>query len=172
MFVNCPASVTHCPRRLAAILLSLIGIDPKKKGWVYRLENRQQIGLELRQKYFGTEDACGALWEVVIACQGQVFHTASGLPFSYTVRRKRDGSYSGELLITRKEGSKTLTRSSVELAFQRVCRDTAADGAPPFYKGPKAIGQIFGISYVYSLFWAWGLITVPEPVARKLEGGA
>ena len=96
---------------------------------------------------------------------------ASGLPFSYTVRRKRDGSYSGELLITRKEGSKTLTRSSVELAFQRVCRDTAADGAPPFYKGPKAIGQIFGISYVYSLFWAWGLITVPESVARKLEGG-
>lgn len=56
------------------------------------------------------------------------------------------------------------------MAFQRVCRDTAADNPPPFYKGPKAIGQIFGISYIYSLFWAWGLITVPEKVARKLNG--
>ena len=53
----------------------------------------------------------------------------------------------------------------MELAIQRVCRDTAADDPPPFYKGPKAIGQIFGISYIYSLFWAWGLITVPEKVA-------
>ena len=96
---------------------------------------------------------------------------ASGLPFSYTVRRKRDGAYSGELLVTRKEGSKTLTRSSVELAFDRVREDSAADNGPPCYKGPKAIGQIFGISYVYSLFWAWGLITVPEAVARKLNGG-
>ena len=134
------------------------------------MENRQQIGRALRQRYFAGEDVSGALWEAVIACQEQTFHTASGLPFSYTVRRKRDGSYSGELLITRKEDSKTLTRSSVELAFQRVCRDTDADGTPPYYKGPKAIGQIFGISYVYSLFWAWGLITVPEAVARKLEG--
>ena len=58
----------------------------------------------------------------------------------------------------------------MELAFQRVCRDTAADDPPPFYKGPKAIGQIFGISYIYSLLWAWGLITVPEKVARKLNG--
>ena len=82
---------------------------------------------------------------------------------------EKDGTYSGELLITRKEGSKTLTRSSVELAFQRVCRDSA-DGGLPFYKGPKAIGQIFGISYVYSLFWAWGLIEVPETVAGKLGG--
>ena len=33
---------------------------------------------------------------------------------------------------------------------------------PPEYKGPKAIGQIFGISYLYSMFWKWGLINVPE----------
>ena len=38
------------------------------------------------------------------------------------------------------------------------------------YKGPKAIGQIFGISYVYSMFWKWGLIQVPMRVEIKLKG--
>ena len=112
------------------------------------------IGSALRQKLLAGENAHGALWEAVIACQGEPFYTASGLPFSYEVRKKKDGTYSGELLVTRKEGGKTLTRSSVGLAFDRVCRD-ANGGEKPFYKGPKAIGQIFSISYVYSLLWAW-----------------
>lgn len=55
------------------------------------MENWKFLGGELRQKYIAGEDACGVLWEVVIACQGDTFHTASGLLFSYTVRRKRDG---------------------------------------------------------------------------------
>lgn len=134
------------------------------------MENRERIGWELGRLLRHGEDAHEALWQAVIACQGETFYTASGLPFSYTVRKKRDGTYSGEVLISRKEGSKTLTRSSVQLALDRVSRDYAANGAPPFYKGPKAIGQIFGISYVYSLFWVWGLIRVPEAVARKLGG--
>jgi hypothetical protein len=41
---------------------------------------------------------------------------------------------------------------------------------PAEYKGPKAIGQIFGISYVYSMFWKWGLISVPQNVEEKLRG--
>ena len=41
---------------------------------------------------------------------------------------------------------------------------------PLEYKGPKAIGQIFGISYVYSMFWKWGLIQVPMRVEIKLKG--
>ncbi|MCI5647901.1 MAG: hypothetical protein MR332_00450 [Fusicatenibacter sp.] len=40
----------------------------------------------------------------------------------------------------------------------------------PEYKGSKAIGQIFGISYVYSIFWKLGLIRVPEMVEKRLEG--
>lgn len=39
------------------------------------------------------------------------------------------------------------------------------------FKGPKAIGQIFGISYVYSLFWKFGLIRVPAKVEEKLRAG-
>jgi hypothetical protein len=41
---------------------------------------------------------------------------------------------------------------------------------PAEFKGPKSIGQIFGISYVYSLFWKWKLIAVPEKVEEKLKG--
>jgi hypothetical protein len=52
------------------------------------------------------------------------------------------------------------------------CSDTELDMpfVPCEYKGPKAIGQIFGISYIYSLFWRWGLIAVPEKVKEKLKG--
>jgi hypothetical protein len=124
-------------------------------------------------------DADAALWQTVIAYQNYPFYTASGLPFSYTVKCKKNGVYSGELLISRKEGSKTLTRSSVMLAFHKVREGLsildAEHGtkkvlAPAEYKGPKAIGQIFGISYVYSMFWMWGLISVPQKVEEKLSG--
>ena len=105
------------------------------------------------------------LWDAVVAYQNQPLRTLSGLEFSYTVKHKKNGEYSGELLVSRKETSKTLTRSSVMLAFHKVLEQievTEKDGtvlfAPPSYKGPKAIGPIFGISYIFSLFLALGLI--------------
>lgn len=115
------------------------------------------------------------LWDALLAGQGEFFNTSSGLPFSYVVKRKRNGEYSGELLVSRKETSKTLTRSSVLLAFHKVI-DAAqicdingkAELILPEYKGPKAIGQIFGISYIYSIFWKFGLIRVPAKVQEKL----
>ena len=115
------------------------------------------------------------LWDALLAGQGEVFNTSSGLPFSYVVKKKRNGEYSGELLVSRKETSKTLTRSSVLLAFHKVI-DAAqicdingkAELILPEYKGPKAIGQIFGISYIYSIFWKFGLIRVPAKVQEKL----
>lgn len=116
------------------------------------------------------------LWDTLLVYQGYVFCTSSGLPFSYVVKRKRNGEYSGELLVSRKETSKTLTRSSVLLAFHKVI-DAAqicdingkAELILPEYKGPRAIGQIFGISYIYSIFWKFGLIRVPAKVQEKLN---
>ena len=109
------------------------------------------------------------LWETILAYQGETFYTLSGLEFSYTVKRKKNGEYSGELLVSRKETSKTLTRSSVMLAFHKVLAEMKfkeIDGAayllPPEYRGPKAIGQIFGISYIFSLFLEFGLIRIAE----------
>lgn len=131
-------------------------------------ELHKQITLGLTKDELDT-----TLWQCVIAFQHYPFHTTSGFPFSYTVKKKRNGEYSGELVVSRKEDSKTLTKSSVMLAFHKVleARNPADVSVSPEYKGPKAIGQIFGISYVYSLFWKWGLIRVPEKVEEKLRGG-
>ena len=114
------------------------------------------------------------LWDAVVAYQNQPLRTLSGLEFSYTVKHKKNGEYSGELLVSRKETSKTLTRSSVMLAFHKVLEQievTEKDGtvlfAPPSYKGPKAIGPIFGISYIFSLFLALGLIKTADRNIRK-----
>ena len=101
------------------------------------------------------------LWDAVLTYQEQTLHTLSGLEFSYTVKHKKNGEYSGELLVS----SKTLTSSSVLLAFHKILEATevTAEGdeasfQPPAYRGPKAIGQIFGISYIFSLFLEFGLI--------------
>ncbi len=167
-----------------------------------------------------------ALWTAVIAFQSFPFYTASGLPFWYTLKR----SGGGELIVSRKEGSKTLTRSSILYAFHVVmhgahpaagaaadtgweeqsgvfrtgsihsenstepkgcrrsryakeapmwmlCQDMQAipaedQGDIPSYCGPKEIGQIFGISYIYSMFFRFGLIRVPKRVAGKLLNGS
>jgi hypothetical protein len=127
----------------------------------------------LHAKIVAGEEAGNALWDAVIAYQNVPFFTSSGLPFFYTVRRRKNGKYSGELIVSRKDHSKTLTRSSVLLAFHRVLEQTGTGDAqfvPREYRGPKAIGQIFGISYVYSLFWQMGLIRVPDKVEQKLKG--
>lgn len=139
-----------------------------------KLKNRGQAA--------GKEELEQALWKVLLSCQECLFYTASGLPFSYIVKRRKDGAYSGELIISRKEGSKTLTRSSVMLAFHRVLDEGWKAAAavcseekepvwiPAEFKGPKAIGQVFGISYIYSMFWKWGLIRVPEKKKDGLMG--
>jgi hypothetical protein len=61
-----------------------------------------------------------ALWEAVIEFQGYKFRTYSGLPFSYKLKKGRSGAYTKELFIDRRESSKSLTWSSVLLAFGRI----------------------------------------------------
>jgi hypothetical protein len=142
---------------------------------------RQRAVKELHKKIMEHGNTGDALWKTVIAYQNYPFHTSSGLPFSYIVYHKKSGEYGGELLVSRKEKSKTLTKSSVMLAFYTVLEriqtadvtnnpGKSPDLIPPEYKGPKAIGQIFGISYIYSLFWKWGLIAVPATVENRLRG--
>lgn len=145
-------------------------------------QEREKAVKALYEEIGRNGDCEEGLWQTVIAFQGYPFRTSSGLPFSYIIKKGRNGNYTGELVVSRKEGSKTLTRSSVLLAFRIVLDKmefvdvSDADGEKrreivlPEYKGPKAIGQIFGISYIYSLFWTWGLIAVPEKVAERLGG--
>jgi hypothetical protein len=144
-----------------------------------RYRARKRAIRELHDGIIGNMDADMALWQTVIAYQNYPFYTSSGLPFSYTVKCKKNGDYSEGLLVSQKEGSKTLTRRSVLLAFHNVLEGlsivntgygTTKALAPAEYKRPKSIGRIFGISYVYIKFWKWGLISVPKKLEKKLCG--
>ena len=89
-----------------------------------------------------------ALWTTIIHHQNTIFHTAKGLPFTYTVTQLPDGTLGNEILFSRK--SKSITRSTVNIAYQRV-RELGE------VKGPKQLG-VFGASYIYALFRGIGVI--------------
>ena len=150
----------HMDKASGADVLSRHAEDSRR----YR-ERKKAVELLQQGIRTGQEHADDLLWQAVTAYQNYPLRTATGLQFSYTVKCKKNGEYSGELLVSRKEGSKTLTKSSVLLACHKVLEKTEC-----VYSGPKAIGQIFGISYVYSLFWKFGLIKVPEKVENRMKG--
>lgn len=106
------------------------------------------------------------LWQAIVAFQGVTFWTASGLPFQYQLKVGRNGNLNRELLIDRREHSKTLSWSSLRLAFERAL----VLGRQEIVERPKALGDIRGISYVYPILWKFGLIQVPECVAQKMTG--
>ncbi len=107
-----------------------------------------------------TEDE---LWQAVVEHQGEEFYTVSGLPFSYKLKKGRDGFYNKELIISRRKESKTLAWSSIMLAFENA-RKFRGEIVPR----PKALGDIRGISYIYPLLCRFGIIEVPEKAKMTL----
>ena len=101
------------------------------------------------------------LWKCVVAFQGYRFKTISGLPFSYKIKTRRNGELTKELWIDRREGSKSLTWSSILLAFEKT-------EGKPLVKRPKALGDIRGVAYIYGMFYQFGLIDVPDKVKEKM----
>lgn len=59
---------------------------------------------------------------------------------------------------------KSVTRASVEKAYEKVV--TEGYGV---YNRPKDLGDLFGISYIYHLFYRFGLIDVPKKVKKKMK---
>ena len=59
-------------------------------------------------------------WSVVVFYAGVRFKTYSGLPFTYEVRKGRNGEYTKELWIDRREKSKSLAWSSIVLALKNI----------------------------------------------------
>ena len=95
-----------------------------------------------------------SLWDTVVAFQEYQFYTyAKHLPFQYQLKVGRDGTLNRELIISLRKDSKTLTWSSVRLAFEKAkeCRGQVVSR-------PKALGDIRGISYVYAMFLEWGVV--------------
>ena len=79
------------------------------------------------------------LWKCIVAFQGYRFKTISGLPFSYKIRTGRNGELTKELWIDRRESSKSLTWSSILLAFEKT-------KGKPLVERPKAQVDIHGVS--------------------------
>lgn len=105
------------------------------------------------------------LWDCIVAFQHYPFRIITGLPFSYTLKIGRNGEYTRELFIDRRENSKSLAWSSVRMAFEK-----AAEMEGVVLTRPKELADIRGVSYSFSLLWRFGMITVPEDVEKKLKG--
>ena len=102
------------------------------------------------------------LWETVLLYSGVRFTTYSGLPFTYEIRKGRNGEYTKELWIDRRENSKSLAWSSVLLALRNIKKvGEAVDRS-------KALGDIRGVTYIYGMFYRFGLIDMPDEVKEKM----
>ncbi len=110
-----------------------------------------------------------SLWDTIIVFQNYPFYTVSELLFRYEIKKGRDGSYNRELIVSRRKESKTLVWSSVKMAFEnaKMMRGKVIER-------PKALGDMRGISYVYPMFYRFGIIEVPDRIAekkRQISGG-
>ncbi len=105
-----------------------------------------------------------ALWDAVVAFRKYPFHTITGLPFTYGLKKGRNGDYNRELIIGRRSGSKTIVWSSVMSAFEK-----AVELQGEFVLRPKGLGDIRGVSYIYPMLYKFGVIEVPEEAAEKME---
>ena len=101
------------------------------------------------------------LWKCVVAFRGYKFKTMSGLLFTYKLKKGREDEFTKELWIDRREGSKSLAWSSVMLAYHNI------DKIGEVVDRSKALGDIRGVSYIYGMFYRFGLIEVPEKVKEK-----
>ena len=103
------------------------------------------------------------LWKCVVAFRGYKFKTLSGLPFTYKLKKGRGDDFTKELWIDRREGSKSLAWSSVLLAYHNIGKIGEVVGRP------KALGDIRGVSYIYGMFYRFGLIDVQDKVKEKMN---
>lgn len=104
-----------------------------------------------------------SLWQALLLFQGYPFYTMTGLQFSYEIRKGRNGQYTKELWIDRRGESKSLTMSTILKAYEN------RNGAGVAER-PKALGDLRGVSYIYPIFFRFGLIEVPEKVKDVLRG--
>ena len=143
---------------------------PYEKGVYFPKEapvEKISVGAERQRRYramkrWRADPTEENLWGVVLAYTGVKFKTYSGLPFSYEIKKGRNGEYTKELWIDRREKSKSLAWSSVLLALQNIKK------VGEVVDRPKALGDIRGVTYIYGMFYRFGLIDVPDEVKEKM----
>lgn len=124
----------------------------------HRLDRIRQEKIKILQEDPSEEN----LWQAIIAFQNVSFRTVTGLPFRYQLKVGKDGTWNKELFIDRREHSKSLSWSSIQLAFQNAGKLTGE------VSRPKLLGDIRGVSYIYPILWRFGMIKVPEQIAAKM----
>ena len=143
---------------------------PYEKGVYFpNIADKEKIsvGAERQRRYravrkLRTEPTEEHLWEVVLLYAGVSFKTYSGLPFTYEIRKGRNGQYTKELWIDRREKSKSLAWSSVLLALGNIKKGGEV------VERPKALGDIRGITYIYGIFYEFALLEMPEKAKEKI----
>ena len=143
---------------------------PYKKGVYFQSTEKEKIsvGAERQRRYrvvrkLRTEPTEEHLWEVVLLYAGVRFKTYSGLPFTYEIRKGRNGQYTKELWIDRRENSKSLAWSSVLLALGHIKK------VGEIVERPKALGDIRGVTYIYGVFYRFRLIDVSDEAKEKMK---
>ena len=164
---------TSVSSTMAALQLSRPSVTsylPYEKG-VYFPEDADAANISTgaeRQRHYRAvvalrKDPCEEnLWKCVVAFRGYKFKTMSSLPFTYTLKKGRGDDFTKELWIDRREGSKSLAWSSVLLAYHNIGK------IGEVVDRPKALGDIRGVSYIYGLFYRFGLIDVPDKAKEKM----
>ena len=164
------AAVTSTMSALQLSRPSVTSYLPYEKG-VYFPEEAEAANISAgaeRQRHYRAvaalkKNPCEEnLWKCVVAFRGYKFKTMSGLPFTYTLKKGRGDEFTKELWIDRREGSKSLAWSSVLLAYHNISK------IGEVVDRPKALGDIRGVSYIYGLFYRFGLIDVPDKVKEKM----
>ena len=142
---------------------------PYQKGVYFPSTEKEKIsvGAERQRRYRAIKRWRGDpteenFWSVVVAYVGVKFKTYSGLPFTYEIKKGRNGEYTKELWIDRREKSKSLAWSSVLLALRNIKK------VGEVVDRPKALGDIRGVTYIYGMFYRFGLIDVPDEVKEKM----
>ena len=140
---------------------------PYQKGVYFPSTEKEKIsvGAERQRRYramkrWRADPTEENFWGVVLTYAGVKFKTYSGLPFSYEIKKGRNGEYTKELWIDRREKSKSLAWSSIVLALKNIKGEVV--------ERPKALGDIRGVTYIYGMFYRFGLIDVPDKVKEKM----
>ena len=182
-------AITATMKELNLSKASVNAYLPYEKG-VYFPENVDSKNLSVgaeRQRHYRAVTALKknpseeTLWNCIVAFRGYEFKTMSGLPFTYQLKRGRGNGvtkgngctkgngftkgygFTKELWIDRREGSKSLAWSSVMLAYHNI--GTIGE----VVDRPKALGDIRGVSYIYGMFYRFGLIDMPEKAKEKMK---
>ena len=167
---NYSTAVTSTMAALRLSRPSVTSYLPYEKG-VYFPEDAEAANISAvaeRQRHYRAvvalkKNPCEEnLWKCVVAFRGYKFKTISGLPFTYMPKKGREDEFTKELWIDHREGSKSLAWSSVLLVYHNIGE------IGEVVDRPKALGDIRGVSYIYGMFYRFGLIDVPDKVKEKM----